>query len=87
MIAGRLEQEAPTGFEPVVTDLQSVPAESQPANQQGFTQSSPSVLAECLALLRRESPDLAAVVEAWPKLPESIKAGIVAMVKAAGGEV
>ena len=28
-------------------------------------------------------PDLAAVVEAWPELPEALKAGIVAMVKAA----
>jgi hypothetical protein len=27
-------------------------------------------------------PDLAAVVDAWPELPEAIKAGIVAMVKA-----
>ncbi|MGO9112708.1 MAG: hypothetical protein ACLP9L_26035 [Thermoguttaceae bacterium] len=27
-------------------------------------------------------PDLAAVVDAWPHLPEAIKAGIVAMVKA-----
>ena len=28
-------------------------------------------------------PDLAAVVKAWPKLPEPVRAGIVAMVKAA----
>jgi hypothetical protein len=28
-------------------------------------------------------PDLAAVVKAWPRLPEALKAGIVAMVKAA----
>ncbi len=28
-------------------------------------------------------PDLAAVVKAWPELPEAVKAGIVAMVKAA----
>ncbi len=28
-------------------------------------------------------PDLAAVVDAWPDLPEAMKAGIVAMVKAA----
>ena len=28
-------------------------------------------------------PDLAAVVAAWPELPEAIKAGILAMVKAA----
>ncbi|MGO8903852.1 MAG: hypothetical protein ACLQU5_36755 [Isosphaeraceae bacterium] len=30
-----------------------------------------------------KDPDLAAVVEAWPELPEALKAGIVAMVKAA----
>ncbi len=30
-----------------------------------------------------QDPDLAAVVEAWPELPEAMKAGIVAMVKAA----
>ncbi len=30
-------------------------------------------------------PDLANVVAAWPDLPEAIKAGIVAMVKAVGG--
>jgi hypothetical protein len=31
-------------------------------------------------------PDLAAVVAAWPTLPEPIRAGILAMVKAASGE-
>ena len=30
-----------------------------------------------------DDPDLAAVVAAWPGLPEPIRAGIVAMVKAA----
>ena len=29
------------------------------------------------------APDLQAVVTAWPTLPEALKAGIVAMVKAA----
>ncbi len=28
-------------------------------------------------------PDLAAVIEAWPSIPEAVRAGIVAMVKAA----
>jgi hypothetical protein len=28
-------------------------------------------------------PDLAAVLSAWPRLPEPLRAGIVAMVKAA----
>jgi hypothetical protein len=31
----------------------------------------------------RTYPDPAAVVAAWPELPEAIKAGILAMVKAA----
>jgi hypothetical protein len=35
--------------------------------------------------LRRDAdadPDLAAVISAWPGLPQALKAGIVAMVKA-----
>jgi hypothetical protein len=31
------------------------------------------------------SPDLAVVVDAWPDLPGAMKAGILAMVKAARG--
>ena len=30
------------------------------------------------------APDLAAVISAWPGLPKALRAGIVAMVKAAG---
>lgn len=30
-------------------------------------------------------PDLARVVDAWDRLPETIKAGILALVQAAGG--
>jgi hypothetical protein len=33
----------------------------------------------------KTDPDLAAVVEAWPTLPAAIRAGILAMVKAASG--
>ena len=29
--------------------------------------------------------DLQAIIDAWPGLPEAVKAGILAMVKAAGG--
>ncbi len=32
-----------------------------------------------------DDPELAALVDAWPALPEAIRAGILAMVKAAGG--
>jgi hypothetical protein len=34
---------------------------------------------------RSFAPDLAAVVAAWPTLPEALRAGIVAMVRASGG--
>jgi hypothetical protein len=33
------------------------------------------------------SPDLVQVITAWPQLPEAMRAGIVAMVRAAGGGV
>jgi len=42
--------------------------------------------AECGALDAKKAdfdPDLAVVVEAWPKLPEAIRAGILAMIRAA----
>ena len=39
--------------------------------------------AECSAYLN--DADLEAVVNAWPQLPSALKAGIVAMVKAADG--
>jgi hypothetical protein len=40
-------------------------------------------VADCVAFLAEKSPDLAAVVDAWEGLPEPIRQGIVAMVRAA----
>jgi hypothetical protein len=40
----------------------------------------------CAGLALENSPDLSAVVDAWPMLPEAIRAGILAMVKAASGQ-
>ena len=34
---------------------------------------------------RQADPDLATVINAWDRLPEPVRAGIVAMVKAAAG--
>jgi hypothetical protein len=36
--------------------------------------------------LRKIDPDLAEIERLWGRLPEAVKAGIVAMVKAAGGQ-
>jgi len=38
--------------------------------------------ADYLALLGQKSPDLALIVERWDSLPEAVKAGILAMIKA-----
>ena len=35
---------------------------------------------------RQIDPDLAAVIDAWDRLPEAVRAGIVAMVRAAAGK-
>jgi len=42
-----------------------------------------SVLARSLALCLNDDLELRAIVEIWQTLPEAIRAGIVAMVKAA----
>jgi hypothetical protein len=58
-------------FERMATMLRDQLASRTPAS------SSAAVAAEV-------SPDLQALIDAWPALPDAIKAGIVAMVKAAG---
>ena len=39
-------------------------------------------LAENLAFLLQKFPDLARIIEFWPDLPEAIRTGILAMVRA-----
>ncbi|MCZ6654505.1 MAG: hypothetical protein O7D91_15935 [Planctomycetota bacterium] len=38
--------------------------------------------ADYLALLERKSPDLALLVKRWDTLPEAVRAGIMAMIRA-----
>ncbi|HUS46374.1 MAG TPA: hypothetical protein VM219_10195 [Phycisphaerae bacterium] len=45
--------------------------------------------AECgaeKAICEPIDPDLQRVIDAWPNLPEAVKAGIVAMVRASGSD-
>jgi len=51
---------------------------------QRVTQTDPENLAQTLSRKTQTDPDLARIVEAWPTLPEALRAGIVAMVKATG---
>ena len=43
-----------------------------------------AVLADCLAFLKQQMPDLAAVLEAWSNLPDPIRTAIVAIVETTG---
>jgi len=40
-------------------------------------------LAPCLAFLAEEMPDLVAVVEAWPTLPQAVRSKVLTIVRAA----
>jgi len=56
-----------------------------PAKNEGKTGVSDQSGAECGALDARKAdfpPGLAAVVEAWPTLPQAIRTGILAMIRA-----
>ncbi len=66
--------------------LEPLSESAQVAQPQGLTKKPDPVLASCLALSAQNHPDLAAVVAAWADLPEAVRVGIVAMVKAARGD-
>ena len=59
-----------------------LPASHSPPDTSGDDQKN---LAVYLALLAKKSLDLALTVERWDSLPEAVRAGIMAMVRAAGG--
>jgi hypothetical protein len=44
-------------------------------------------LAVCLAFLAKRSADLAFLAERWEQIPDAVRAGILAMVKASGAAV
>ena len=48
----------------------------------GLTKGADSVLPLCLPESTENDPDLALVMAVWPSLPEAVRAGIVAMVRA-----
>lgn len=79
------------GLEPLTSSLQSCePPPQQPADagvydaRPGTTSYSPSGSAPD-APVATPDPDLAALIAAWPDLPEPVRAGINAMVRAATG--
>jgi hypothetical protein len=80
----------PTGLEPVTCGLE----DRCPPGASSETAKTSESKADCLgralgalvAELAPSAPDLADLITAWPTLPEPLKAGIAAMVKAASGQ-
>lgn len=72
-----------TGFEPVTPGLGNRLGDSARDETASTCGNAKNRVAFYVALLERESPDLAAVVKGWNDLPPAVKAGIVAMVQAA----
>jgi len=65
--------EAAPGFEPGMTVLQTVPNPGIPTEKAACSSSTAHFL----------TPELKEIGAAWPKLPEPLRAGILAMVRAA----
>ena len=76
MIAGQsLHVRFPAGIEPLANSPENTANPAPGGAKNGaLTSTSPTI-----------DPALAALIDAWPTLPEAIRAGILAMVRAAGG--
>ena len=66
----------PVGLEPTDPNPQSIPIKQVTAIPE-------TALANTLARESQIDPDLARLIDAWPTLPEAIRAGIIAMIQAA----
>jgi hypothetical protein len=65
-----------------LTVFETVKGVPQATSRQTTYDDAENRLASCLAFLASKPPDLALIVERWDTLPEAVKAGIVAMLKA-----
>jgi hypothetical protein len=75
--------EAGVGFEPTTVRIcKPYQKKRKCEEKQALTKSTNPDLVGFLAFLKSETPDLASVVESWNTLPEAVRAGILAMVKA-----
>jgi hypothetical protein len=64
------------------------PPEGSPKGFQGndLRLATPGLAAQGKRATRDQAPDLAEVIDAWPNLPEPIRAGILAMIRSASGK-
>ena len=69
----------PRGIEPLEEN-------SQPIINKGLTKNQEPVFAVSLDILLQKYPDLKAIIEVWPELPENIKEAIKALINTNTGK-
>ena len=79
--------QAAMGFEPMNNGFASRPADSVTTETADTCDGPRECLASCLADSLKSDPDLASVVASWRTLPHAVRAGILAMVRAAAQEL
>ncbi len=70
------------GFEPKTYGLKGRCSNSASTDSAATYANPPEEFTAWLTYLQRTSPDLAALVKAWPELPDAVRVGIVALVSA-----
>ena len=73
----------PAGLEPAACGLGNRRRTHATPSAANTSDNADSVSAICLAKLRQNRPDLAAVIEAWDRLPPAVRQGILAMARTA----
>jgi hypothetical protein len=72
------------GVEPTYNGFADRPVDSaKPKSTKGLRIATPFFATPLPCDTRQTDPELAAVIDAWDRLPEAVRAGIVAMVMAA----
>jgi hypothetical protein len=66
--------------------IEPAPLSAEGLVYEAVTQSASETLAQTLACETQLDADLARLVDAWPTLPDALRAGIVAMARAFGKE-
>ena len=80
-------KQPPIGLEPKTCGLQNRCDRNVSPSDSSSSNIDTRNLADHLALLIRESPDLAVLVDRWSFLPDPVRAGIVALVEAVQSSV
>jgi hypothetical protein len=80
-----VSQEAPVGVEPTYNGFADRPRDGVKGKRtKGLRIADPPVAHHLPTDTCQSDPDLAHIVAAWPNLPDAVKAGMLAMVKATG---